>query len=331
MSQVNGCVLITWTMELSPFQTLAFRKNKTRKDSDGDFPAVNEKPMTDIQDSTQNGQTNNINVKLATRTRKKLIALSSVFFSLSVIFLILTIVGNTSKKSGIRSTYFLKLSLANIIPASTPSEIIFVNSLARSLGLHDFYQVGLWNYCEGYANEGVTFCSQPVNRYWFNPVEILLGELLAGASIALPADINKILDMIRLASGVMFCFFLAGVCMNWVSIFIAPITLYSRWWSLPFSVWTFLAAFFTTVATIIVTAMSLIFVKVSTSQPDLNISADIGKTFFAFMWIASSFSILGLLIHLCLSCCFASRRDIVSGRRDPKESIYRDPVLTEKI
>lgn len=30
-----------------------------------------------------------------------------------------------------------------------------LNSVARSLGLHDFYQVGLWNFCEGYNDECV--------------------------------------------------------------------------------------------------------------------------------------------------------------------------------
>ena len=30
-----------------------------------------------------------------------------------------------------------------------------INSIAQSIGLHDFYQVGLWNFCEGYMNEYV--------------------------------------------------------------------------------------------------------------------------------------------------------------------------------
>ncbi|KAI1001207.1 hypothetical protein K3495_g6993 [Podosphaera aphanis] len=254
------------------------------------------------------------NIRQATIARKNAITVSCVFFTLSVIFLILTIIGNTSKKAIIRSTYFVRLDLANIIPASTPGDIVLVNSLARSLGLHDFYQVGIWNFCEGYNNEGVTFCSPPKSRYWFNPVEILLDELLAGATIALPADINNILKMVKLASNILFCFFLAGISMNVVSIFVAPITLRSRWWSLPFALWSFFAALFTTVACLIVTAMSLIFVKVATSQPGLNISASIGKSFFAFMWIGSIFSILGLLMHLSLICCCASRRDITTGR-----------------
>ncbi|RKF55915.1 SUR7 family protein pun1 [Erysiphe neolycopersici] len=308
---------------MTNFQTLAFRKKKTREKEQNEHQQ---------QPSGSEGQCNtaDINIKLATLTRKKWITVSSVFFTVSVLFLILAIIGNTSNRRFIRSIYFLKLDMANIIPASTPGDIIFVNSLARSLGLHDFYQVGIWNFCEGYVNEGVTFCSKPKSRYWFNPVEILLQELLSGATIALPADINKILDLVKFASTVMFCFFLAGVCTTFVSIFVAPITLYSRWWSLPFVIWTFFATLFTTVATVIVTAMSIIFVNVATSQPGIKISASIGKPFFAFIWIATAFSILGLIIHLCLLCCFASRRDIITGRKKGNNNAYDNVVTSEK-
>lgn len=48
--------------------------------------------------------------------------------------------------------YFFKLNMANIIPQSVPN-LTLVNSIARTLGLHDFYQVGLWNFCEGYDDE----------------------------------------------------------------------------------------------------------------------------------------------------------------------------------
>jgi hypothetical protein len=207
---------------------------------------------------------------------------------------------------------------------------MFVNSLARSLGLHDFYQVGLWNFCEGYNNEGITHCSTPTSLYWFNPVEILLNELLAGATIALPAEISNILSLIRIASHIMFGFFLTGICMNFVSILTAPITLYSRWWSFPFAIWTFIAALLTTAATIIATVMSVIFKNVATSQPGLNIGASIGTDMFAFMWIASAFSIFGFVIHLCMSCCCASRRDVRTGRRTGNEVAYGNAGADEK-
>jgi hypothetical protein len=230
----------------------------------------------------------------------------------------------------LRNTYFFQLNLSDIIPASTPSDITFVNSLARSLGLHDFYQVGLWNFCEGYSNEGITDCSKPQTLYWFNPVEILLNELLAGATIALPADINNILNLIRLASNLMFGFFLTGVCMNFVSIFITPVVLFSRWWSFPIAIWTFISALLTTAATVIATAMFVIFRNVITSQAGLNIGASLGTQMFAFMWVGAAFSIFGFLIHLGLSCCCASKRDVRTGRRRGNKKAYGDGLADEK-
>jgi hypothetical protein len=37
-----------------------------------------------------------------------------------------------------------------------------LNSVARSLGLHDFYSVGLWNFCEGYNDEYVSPPNSPL-------------------------------------------------------------------------------------------------------------------------------------------------------------------------
>ena len=222
------------------------------------------------------------------------------------------------------------MNLANIIPASTPADITFVNSLARSLGLHDFYQIGLWSFCEGYSDEGITDCSKPKALYWFNPVEILLNELLAGATIALPADINNILDLIRLASHLMFGFFITGVCMNFVSIFIAPVVLFSRWWSFPIAIWTFISALLTAAATVIATVMFVIFRNVITSQSSLNIGGSIGTQMFAFMWIGTAFSIFGFVIHLGLSCCCASKRDVKTGRRKGNKKAYGDAGMDEK-
>lgn len=61
--------------------------------------------------------------------------------------------GNTHQGSKILGDiYFFRLSLADIIPESVANAEL-INSIARGLGLHDFYQPGLWNYCEGYQDE----------------------------------------------------------------------------------------------------------------------------------------------------------------------------------
>ena len=123
-------------------------------------------------------------VKRATRTRYHWSLLTSLLFLVALIFLILVEVGNISPTLPIvPSIYFLKLDLSHVVANSVPNAFL-INSIARTLGLHDFYQVGLWNFCEGYNSnpDAVTGCSTPKTLYWFNPVEILLSELLAGAS-----------------------------------------------------------------------------------------------------------------------------------------------------
>lgn len=120
-------------------------------------------------------------IKAATRTRLVFSLLTSLLFFIALVFLILVEIGNTSYTHPVlKNIYFLKLDLSHIIPQGVPQATL-INSIARTLGLHDFYQVGLWNYCEGYGTE-ITSCSDPRTLYWFNPVQIILSQLLSGAS-----------------------------------------------------------------------------------------------------------------------------------------------------
>ncbi|KAL2832032.1 SUR7/PalI family-domain-containing protein [Aspergillus cavernicola] len=258
--------------------------------------------------------------------------LRSFLHLLAFIFLLLVVIANVSNRPVLRDTYFLKIDLSDIIPLSTPNAVL-INSIARSIGLHDFYQVGLWNFCEGYNNEGITFCAKSRTLYWFNPVEIILSELLAGASIALPSDITDALDLARAASHWMFGLFLASTVLTFVLIFASPFAVSSRppqtispdpavnrlhpphrrrdfvlFRALPFTIITFLAALFTVVAVVIATVMFIIFRNIFTdnSSFDLNIKAELGTQMLAFMWIAAAFNLLALIVELgscCAACC----------------------------
>lgn len=145
---------------------------------------VQDPPPSDVQSGEEKaaGSPSKSTVKAATRTRFLFSLFSSLLFFISLIFLILVEIGNVSASSRAvtGSIYFLKLDLSNIIPRSVPLAAL-INSIARTIGLHDFYQVGLWNFCDGYGSE-ITSCSRPKTLYWFNPVEIILNELLAGAT-----------------------------------------------------------------------------------------------------------------------------------------------------
>lgn len=133
-----------------------------------------------VTDDNHGALTHN-QIKRATRTRYIWALFTSLCLLVSVVFLILVEVGNTSVGKNLNKIYFLKINVSDIIPVSVPDANL-INSIAQSLGLHDFYTVGLWNYCEGYTNEGTTSCSSPETLYWFNPVEIIQSQLLAGAT-----------------------------------------------------------------------------------------------------------------------------------------------------
>ncbi|KAI1140506.1 SUR7/PalI family-domain-containing protein [Hypoxylon sp. FL0543] len=254
-------------------------------------------------------------LKRGTRTRRNAIVVSCFCYLVAVVFLILVEIGNTKGTKVLGDIYFFKLDLSDILPQSAPTSLTLQNSIARTLGLHDFYQVGLWNFCEGYETDGITHCSTPTTLYWFNPVEILMSELFAGASIALPSDVNDILNILRIASNIMFGFFLTGLLLDFVLILLAPLAVYSRWWSAPLGILALFATLMVLIASALGTAMSLIFKYALTSQTDLNVGADVGTKMFAFMWIATGFTLIAFIIHAGLCCCCTSRRDIRTGRK----------------
>lgn len=167
-------------------------------------------------------------------------------------------------------------------------------------------------------------------KFWFNPIAIILNELLPGSTIALPAEVVNILALVKIASNVATAFFIAGCVLNTVAALASPIVLLSRWWSLPMAIFTFIAALLTTAAAIIATVMWTIFRRTFLSQPTLNISAYLGAQMFVFMWLGAAFSILGWLAHTGMGCCCASDRDIKTGRRPGNRHAYPEGMVPVK-
>lgn len=232
------------------------------------------------------------------------------------------LVGNTHNRPVLRNIFFFKLDLSNIIPASVPNAQL-INSVAQSIGLHDFYQVGLWGFCEGFVSVGITYCSPPQSLYWFNPVSILLNELLAGATIALPTEVVEILNVLRVASQVMFGFFLTGLVFVFLLALASPLVVRSRWWSAAAAAAALLAALLVLAATVVASVISLLFQYAATAQQDLNLRADIGVQMFVCMWIATGFTLLAFTMHAGMGCCCVSTRDILTGRREIRGGVVQ--------
>ncbi len=167
-----------YTMALPGLQPV---RNSNSPRSRADIVATHDTEHSDRTRTPEYESLYKSQIKRATRTRKIFAILTSVFLFVAVIFVIMVEIGNTSNRSILRNIWFIKLNVTNVVPASF-AQAGLVNSIARTLGLHDFYQVGLWNFCEGYNSQGVTGCSPTQTLYWFNPVQIIVNELLAGAT-----------------------------------------------------------------------------------------------------------------------------------------------------
>ena len=88
------------------------------------------------------------------KARRNTTIIAALCYLVSIPFLIVVILGNTRRGTVLSDIYFYKLDVSHIIPISVENSNL-LNSVARSLGLHDFYQVGLWNFCEGYDDQFV--------------------------------------------------------------------------------------------------------------------------------------------------------------------------------
>ncbi|OBT73704.1 hypothetical protein VF21_06187 [Pseudogymnoascus sp. 05NY08] len=313
------------------FRSVRLRHKDQKPEGNGDGGVITDdsSPPATKTPSLKDGNNNTVH---ASRPRKWLTIIACVLLFIGFIFLILILTAQTSVKPVLKSTWFIKIDLSNIlVRASTPgSDFPLLNSIARSLGLHDFYLVGLWNYCEGYNDEGITNCSKPTSLYYFNPVKIMLSELLAGATITLPSDILTILHLIQIASNAMFILFLLGLLLTFLSLLLSPLSLLrsphfsprerSCWVGFGLGLISFFAAFCTIVASVVGTVMFTIMRNVLRSQPMLNIGAVLGVQMLAFMWVASGAVLFAFVLQVrCCCCCRNGRKEKKRARRRERE------------
>ena len=129
----------------------------------------------------------------------------------------------------------------------------------------------------------------------------------------------------------MFALFLVGTILSFISIFLTPFSIYTRFLTFPIAIFTFLTAFTITAATIVATVLFIIFKEVIHSAEDTaNIVPEIGKEMFAFMWIASACAIVGWGIQVGLCCCCASRRDIRLGKKWGRKEAWENEEKGER-
>ena len=273
-----------------------------------------------------------------TKHRKRFAIFTSFLFVVTLIFLILVQIGNLSNQHVLGDLYFFKIDVTNIVVTGLRNQKPG-NTLAKQAGLHDFYQVGMWNFCEGFNDQGITACSKPQLMYWFNPIQILIDEILNGdhgpfffspppfiplpnpranapTPVNLPPTVTEYLYIIRTASQTMFVLFFASTFTSFLAIFLCPLAVYSRLVSIPIALFALLSALMTFVATGISTGMWSVFQRqLQVYGADMHVVPSIGRKMSIFTWIAAGCALFAAFGQLGMMCCGTSRRDIRTGRR----------------
>jgi hypothetical protein len=101
--------------------------------------------------------------------------------------------------------------------------------------LKDFYQVGLWNYCEGdkdeHGKETITYCSPRKANYWFNPIEAWDIKNAKPEDVFTP-EMQKGIDAYHKVAKFMFTAYVIALILTVVEFIVGIFAVFSRWGSL---------------------------------------------------------------------------------------------------
>ncbi|MCJ1245217.1 hypothetical protein MMC30_002419 [Trapelia coarctata] len=255
----------------------------------------------------------------------------------SLVFLIMVGLGGTNaKNSYLSNIYFLQ---ANTTVAAHNSTLLSANP---GLKLDNFYAIGLWGYCGGASTNGsasvlsvgqtsaftVDYCTPRDLHFWFDP-RAVWGLKDAFAPQFLGQQLNDTLTWYQSnASKWLSTLFILAVVSTAVEILVGTFGLFSR-----------LGSIFTTIASLISSALLSAFVLLATItyaglgaafnaalQPKYNISFSLGRTMFIYMWLAVACSFVSGLFWAFSSCCCSGR-----SRQPVYTKAERTPYTYENI
>lgn len=199
---------------------------------------------------------------------------------------------------------------------------------AKANDLKDFYQVGLWNYCEGDINdkdEKVTSCSKRESNFWFNPVEVWQ---LSNTSVQqlFPDKMKDALDAYHKVARWMFAAYIIAICLTVAEFLVGIAAIFSRWGSFVTTIISSAQTVFILAAAITSSALygSLVGVFESVLRP-YKIKAELGSKMMAVLWIGVAFSVASGFFWLISVCCCSGK----SGHK--KVVVEKTPYTYERV
>jgi hypothetical protein len=243
-------------------------------------------------------------------------------------------------------------NIADHLPDNIQLDSNLLQSLqgaASSKDLKDFYQVGLWSYCEGDKDdktgvETITWCSKSKSNFWFDPFSVWELKDTSAQKIA-GDDMQKGLDTYKKVAGWMVWSFGLALLLSVAEFIIGFFAIFSRWgslittivstvsshdsdthtWVLCWRIWQAQTIFIIAAAA---TATSVYIVLVGVFESVLkpyNINATMGKQMLSVVWLAVAFSFASGVFWLASVCC-------CSGKSAHKKvSVEKTPYTYERV
>ncbi|KAJ5602019.1 hypothetical protein N7510_011553 [Penicillium lagena] len=250
----------------------------------------------------------------------------------SLICLIFVGIGCTASNSSTKTNlYFFRINTENITTSSKTTQEIqtiledthleneisvqqvqnFVDAVKKDVNLKDFYDIGLWGYCDGSIKNGdefdSTFCSKPKAEFYFNPLDVWDIDTEAMRD-ELPSAYNKGMKVYKAVSKWMFIAYIIAFIATCLELILAGFAICSRWGSCVVFLFSTAACLFTVAASATSTALFVILKGVVEGNlKAYGVTGNLGTNIYAATWLAAAFAIAANIFWLFSVCCCSGR------------------------
>ncbi|KAK9369061.1 actin cortical patch SUR7/pH-response regulator pali [Lipomyces kononenkoae] len=234
------------------------------------------------------------------------------FFTIAALVLtIFVIIGNLDINGILSKLYFMQLNTQNL-SITVQGDTFSAHSLDPNFP--GFFQVGLWNYCEGSISDNtytLTNCTATRGLFYFNPLTVIENRLGIDTIENVPSQVSTALNAVKAISYVMTILFIIGAAFTVMQAITGILSFRSR-------ICTVISSLPALACLIVATALAtaLYYVEARAFQDansTLGTTASINTVTFGIAWAAVVAAILATLFW-CLSLCCGSSRDRRKGQ-----------------
>ncbi|EUC47072.1 hypothetical protein COCMIDRAFT_91172 [Bipolaris oryzae ATCC 44560] len=252
--------------------------------------------------------------------------------------------GNNAPATALgRELYFMKADTSNMtldsqtildkLPAGLTPSNDFIDALrgkADSKELKDFYQVGLFSYCEGETDketgkEKITYCSARKFKFHFDPLKVW-GMNGTALQEALGDKYDDGMNVYKKVAGWMNWAFVIVIVLTPIEFIVGFFAIFSRWGSLVTTIISTAQTIFAVAAAITASATYGTLTGVfRTALDPYNIDINMGSRMISTLWLGVAFSVASGFFWLISTCC-------CSGKSDSKKmTVEKTPYTYERV